>query len=367
MKSMIKVRIFQNKVVLIFATFLIFNINGLSLNNMGQTYNYYDSMVTRVTAQFESFTAIIDRNQADIYGTIYQSIGTETIYLHYFASEEKIRIDYLNSGQTLQIMADTQPFYSTSWVLQQIYTLEKFREREEEGPLLNLTWRNSFLVPEGATELSDIFEDDELIAITTEFLDSTAYSAVQDPTLARGIVVATFDTQIYDNSTGQLIGQTKWFNQYQTFAWKFPGSSGFASNETIPGGLLFTPNKIWANIQAFAFSRFHGGQLMNTVGCDGLHWLDGTIFRSCCDEHDRCYLNDPNNPNDDCTAGSWFFFGNEGRRWYCFRCNVEVVLCFLSGGGGNSGNTGGIGGNPGVCFGEPGTTAWFVGCDPFAM
>ena len=27
----------------------------------------------------------------------------------------------------------------------------------------------------------------------------------------------------------------------------------------------------------------------NEPGCDGLHWLDGTVFRYCCDVHDLCY------------------------------------------------------------------------------
>lgn len=81
-------------------------------------------------------------------------------------------------------------------------------------------------------------------------------------------------------------------------------------------------------------------------GCTGLHWLDGTIFRQCCDEHDLCYEADCSSP---CTKASWLVFW---RRWYCTGCNLQAVSCFVStavGGGGEAG--GGIsgGGSGGAC------------------
>jgi len=350
---------------------LIFTIISININassNMGETYNYFDSLVSRVTVAFENSSAIIERHQADIYATFYSSDRNRTISLHYSAIENMVRVDSESSGRTFEVLANSLPFYSTSWAIQQVYSLEKFYKQGRGTTTANLIWRNSFLVPENTEGNASRFENDtNLIAVTTEFPNCTAHSEARDPARTESIVKATFDTQIFDNSTGQLIGRAKWFDQYKTFAWKFPGSSGFASDETIPGGLPFVPNQVWANIQAFVFSQFHGSLYLNTYGCDGLHWLDNTIFFPCCEEHDLCYENDPANPNDNCTAGSWFFFGNEGRRWYCFKCNAAVVYCFLTLGGGGSSNTGGIGADPGVCFGEPGTTAWFVGCDPFAF
>jgi len=78
-------------------------------------------------------------------------------------------------------------------------------------------------------------------------------------------------------------------------------------------------------------------------GCTGLHWLDDTIFRDCCDEHDLCYEADCSSP---CTKASWIFFW---QRWYCTACNLQAVWCFVSapveaGGGVGGGEYGGWGG-----------------------
>ncbi len=88
------------------------------------------------------------------------------------------------------------------------------------------------------------------------------------------------------------------------------------------------------------------GALMNEPGCDNLHWLDGTVFRACCDRHDLCY------EANGCNSNSWWwpFAGS----WSCQRCNVTVVHCFCTlsnpyycGGGADGGNGGGGAGGPG--------------------
>jgi hypothetical protein len=65
-----------------------------------------------------------------------------------------------------------------------------------------------------------------------------------------------------------------------------------------------------------------GGAVVNEPGCDNLHWLDGSVFRACCDQHDRCY------ETNGCSASSWWwpFSGN----WSCERCNFQVVYCFCT-------------------------------------
>lgn len=73
-------------------------------------------------------------------------------------------------------------------------------------------------------------------------------------------------------------------------------------------------------------------------GCTGLHWLDGTVFRPCCDAHDLCFEKDCNQP---CTKWSWIPFW---QGWECTSCNIAAVLCFVTangGGGGGGGNQGG--------------------------
>jgi hypothetical protein len=64
------------------------------------------------------------------------------------------------------------------------------------------------------------------------------------------------------------------------------------------------------------------GAAANEPGCDNLHWLDGSIFRACCDQHDRCY------ETNGCNSSSWWwpFAGS----WSCQRCNVLVAYCFCT-------------------------------------
>ena len=54
-------------------------------------------------------------------------------------------------------------------------------------------------------------------------------------------------------------------------------------------------------------------------GCDYLHWLDGTVFRSCCDQHDKCY------EKRGCDASSWWLVW---KSWSCDFCNTQVERCF---------------------------------------
>jgi hypothetical protein len=86
----------------------------------------------------------------------------------------------------------------------------------------------------------------------------------------------------------------------------------------------------------------------NEPGCDNLHWLDGSIFRACCDRHDRCY------ETNGCNAGSWWwpFAGS----WSCEKCNAAVVYCFCTlsnpaycGGGAGGSNPGDGGSDGGGC------------------
>jgi hypothetical protein len=152
------------------------------------------------------------------------------------------------------------------------------------------------------------------------------------------------------------VGFSQWWPEEQTFAWSFPGlTDGYvdASRLAHDGGWTFVPDMAWLNTQNLAFQQFHtlvntrgtvserrGGWLeklggliapkllANEPGCDGLHWLDQSIFRPCCDAHDRCYeKQDPA-----CSANSWWrWWGG----WQCDVCNIYVVFCFVSGGGGS--------------------------------
>ena len=102
------------------------------------------------------------------------------------------------------------------------------------------------------------------------------------------------------------------------------------------------PDLAWNNVQAAAFLRMHrqikqqaalarqgvfarlAGLVVPTLhandpGCDNLHWLDNTIFRPCCDIHDRCYA------KYGCSAQTWWQWWSS---WKCDYCNMAVVWCF---------------------------------------
>ena len=153
---------------------------------------------------------------------------------------------------------------------------------------------------------------------------------------------------------GVEVGASQWWPEEQTFAWSFPGlTEGYvdASRLQQEGGWTFVPDMAWLNTQNLAFQEFHTllktrgavserragwleqlGSLLapaliaNEPGCDGLHWLDSSIFRPCCDSHDQCYAKaDPA-----CGSSSWWRWWSS---WQCDTCNIYVAYCFASGGG----------------------------------
>ena len=75
-------------------------------------------------------------------------------------------------------------------------------------------------------------------------------------------------------------------------------------------------------MRGWSFGARGGATVVNEPGCDNLHWLDGSVFRACCDQHDRCY------ETNGCSASSWWwpFSGS----WSCERCNVQVAYCFCT-------------------------------------
>lgn len=214
-----------------------------------------------------------------------------------------------------------------------------------------------------------------------------------------GEVHSTLTARLFDRATAQPIGIMQWFPEAQTLSWKLHGQeSSFIdprrlAQARIPGW-PFQPTLAWSNVQLYSFyndqqtrrataevalagspidapspvqslrsdspirsgafdapdqyagsdtsgiSRATAAVCTNEPdGCTGLHWLDDTIYRECCDEHDRCYYKDR---SECCTFWSWFFPWQQG--WSCAECNLDVVWCFVTGGGGGSGGDGGSGG-----------------------
>jgi hypothetical protein len=150
-------------------------------------------------------------------------------------------------------------------------------------------------------------------------------------------------TRLYEN--GVDVGRLGYYPQSKRLIWRFPGlTQGMVDEKRLEkhGGWTFAPDMAWNNVQAAAFLRMHrhakqqaalvkqgviarlAGFFAPTVhandpGCDGLHWLDNTVFRPCCDIHDRCYA------KNGCAASSWWEMWSS---WRCDACNLQVIWCF---------------------------------------
>ena len=152
---------------------------------------------------------------------------------------------------------------------------------------------------------------------------------------------------------GAAVGTAVWFEKDQVFAYSLPGLMagavviGADELKANYGGWPFTPDTTWLNLQLIATHHFKTlaakqGSVAkgcesskpsrlaqffvptlyaNEAGCDDFHWLDGSIVRPCCDDHDRCYA------KSGCDSSSWWLWW---RSWTCDRCNMAVVGCFFA-------------------------------------
>jgi hypothetical protein len=237
------------------------------------------------------------------------------------------------------------------WSAEQAYSLWKDRAAVERP---DFEWQDTLMRPSGARR-RDLAT--EVVQVDTEWAGGlsatvsrkigTHVSFLTDRKTTGLVYISSF------KKDGVEIGFSQWWPQEQTFAWSFPGlTEGFADRRRLEqyGGWTFTPDMAWLNTQGLAFYEFHSllqarGAVSerrsgwferirgafsvtlqaNEPGCDYLHWLDGSIFRPCCDSHDRCYAKD----DPACGAYSWWLWFLS---WRCDRCNLLVVAFFSTGG-----------------------------------
>jgi hypothetical protein len=149
----------------------------------------------------------------------------------------------------------------------------------------------------------------------------------------------------------QLLAILTWQEDTQVLSWASnpqqiaQGRFSELHAEDLPAGYYtFQPDMSWANVQVHELwsgesstlvtSGLESIALRNSDGCDGLHWLDNSSLRPCCDQHDLCYRAPARFSGADCSANSWFWPNcaqDPGCSWRCQACNVQVVLCFAAG------------------------------------
>jgi hypothetical protein len=325
----------------------------------GETYYSFEGQSVRHTTRYIDAIAVAERSvEGDFVTRLSDLQGNEV------AQFRVDRIDGVNdvvqysprSGKPLRAFTDAVIRPTLDWSNHQAYSLWKDGVNSDT---VVIEWKNQLIRRRGASPRDD---GKEFVELQTDFAggfsSKTSRRALRNPDLLpgrrlHGEVFATHLTK-----DGVEIGVLNWVPDSQTLVWSLPGlTEGFIAADHLKefGGFPFVPDAAWLNVQALAFHHFKSeiqkngfvaqrqeprswseravGFFMPTVqanepGCDGLHWLDGTVFRFCCDIHDQCY--DVNG----CTSKSWWQIWSS---WTCDVCNTFAIHCFIGGGGGQIG------------------------------
>jgi hypothetical protein len=323
---------------------------GQEPRDRGATYEWLESQATRVTVRFPDVVAISERTaDADLKTRLTDLVGND------LATFKVHRVDAMNDVLEFRStdVAEIRPSRRTSsrptldWASRQAYSLWKDRATGAS----QFEWQDGLLRPRGA-RIRDL--DREISELHTEWANGLSATASRASTRRHVMTGApargnSFTSRLKKDNAD--VGSSRWYVEEQVLAWSFPGlTEGYldAGRLNSIGGWPFTPDLAWANVQSFAFHYFHTlvatqgfvarrengwkekvlGLVMPTVlanepGCDGLHWLDRTVFRPCCDVHDRCYR------RNGCSASSWWQWWSS---WQCNSCNTYAVFCFATGG-----------------------------------
>ena len=318
----------------------------------GATYYALEAQTSRSTTRFrDGHTAIAQRGLVgDVTTTIRDRSGNERGHL---------RVNRIDNGHDMvsydrsdderfQALSDPNVVKPTlDWAVRQAYSLVK------DGSD-NLIWDGGAMRRKDAAR-RDVDRDVE--AVETEWangltakLTRQTYSRRQispDRSVEGPVMVSEL------TMNGAAVGTAVWFEKDQVFAYSLPGLMagavviGADELKANYGGWPFTPDTTWLNLQLIATHHFKTlaakqGSVAkgcesskpsrlaqffvptlyaNEAGCDDFHWLDGSIVRPCCDDHDRCYA------KSGCDSSSWWLWW---RSWTCDRCNMAVVGCFFA-------------------------------------
>lgn len=182
-----------------------------------------------------------------------------------------------------------------------------------------------------------------VLGVTTVYPGYVAESRLTTKADAINGQLPTFITRLWDRKTHENIGVLAWYEDDEALVWRIDGlGEGEATPALMKKPWPHHPDMAWANVQIYSLLLSYESKprpkglvaaatasiRANDIcpgdpGCTGLHWLDGTILRWCCDEHDRCY----ETQTPCCSASSWIWWF--GDNWSCVPCNIAVVECFL--------------------------------------
>ena len=336
---------------------------GATPGQKGATDYWLESQTTRLTARYDDATVSVAERGSDgnfetkLTDRAGSEVGRFTVtrvgpdgnggdaLLHYVPQ----------AGVPLHVYGDKSVRPTLAWANAQAYTLLKEGSTSDAS---TLEWQNGMMRRRGAARRDVNREPSELhtewaggLSVRTARKSAVNLKWGKDRVLNGEVLASRLMRD------GVEIGVAYWFARDQVLIWEIPGvTSGSLTADHLSafGGWPFKPDAEWLNLQTIAFYHFKTtmdeqglvagrqpavlwpGRVLNffvapvlaDVGCDGLHWLDGTVLRFCCDVHDLCY------EKRGCTSSSWW---RVWESWTCTACNASVVVCFADGGAGGIG------------------------------
>ena len=337
------------------------------VKDLGGTFYFLETRARKLTTRFADGIAVAERGldgnirtrSTDLAGN-----DTGTLSVDQVGARDAEMLYESNGAQVLYAPIRPEVRPTLDWAAMQAHALRR------DGHPAAVEWKGKFARARAARPGN---LDDGAAEVVTEFdQDITAKTVRVVPKPGENKRPSTL-TRLYDG--GVLVGEMAWVPSQKMLMWSFKGlTKGSVNEETLrktpSGGWTFQPSMAWANVQALAFYTFHtrlakagsvsvarnesrprtwGQKVLDAVvrpveanapGCDGLHWLDGSIYRPCCDAHDLCYV------KAGCGQYSWFW--PPSMSWSCTACNTAAAYCFYAT----------FGGTTGTCVYLPGACSW---------
>lgn len=296
--------------------------------NKGQVFHARERRAYEVTTFYANMTAVAARSsdgsiRSEVtYGARSASLAVSP------ASETGFALSFRRSGELPLLLRGRSDLIPTlDWANRQSVSLL------EAADPVRIRWSLDIIAP---TTRGDKDALSEIVGVRTQWPEGLVADASRQERYS--------ETKL--SKFGTVLGVVRWFPTERVLAWSFPGlTQGALDDESQAriGGWPFTPDMAWMNVQALAFFEYASNRrpvlgradgllrsareflspaVLAQDGCTGLHWLDGTTYRECCDIHDMCY------EKNGCDRSSWWWpFGNA---WQCTACNGGAVFCFTA-------------------------------------
>jgi hypothetical protein len=335
---------------------------GAAPGQKGATYYALEGQTARLSTRFADGTRALSERSID--GSVTASLadgdGNELHRLRIDRFDEATRVLSFrpSTGNPLLVQLGGDVHATLDWTNRQGHTLHQDGVSAET----KMEWNGGLIRRAGVTPGGDDDGDRHVRQIETQWANGLSATTVRarvksgDRFAGRRVDGDVLTTKIVRD--GVQVGLANYFVNQRIYAWKLDGASeGWIADEHLQarhGGWPFTPDMVWMNLQTLALYQwktaidrkgfiarsggcpspspaigervaafFAPAVHANEPGCDGLHWLDGTIYRYCCDVHDMCYA------KSGCGSSSWWQWWSS---WTCDVCNASAAWCFATGG-----------------------------------